>query len=1067
MAETRIKSSGLSANITVSNLSLAGTTSVSGDIIPTSNNAINLGTPTRRFGSLYLSGNTIDLGGAQITTTTGGDLSFNTSSGNVSITANTVSFLSTVANTTTSEGNVAFSSNITATSVRADAYFYSNGTPFTGSAGSVGYTGSKGDTGLGFTIAKSYLSVSALTADTSPTGIIAGQFAVIETGNVNDADNAKLYLWSGTAYSYVTDLSGAAGITGPAGYAGSAGSAGTTGYTGSVGAAGTNATGTTTFVATGTIASGKTVALNSDGTVSIVQQSDVPLSTGTATLLPSINAKWSTSAGLTDGAMSVLYNSTDNVVYVIYQSSYNSKLTIEIGTISGTTITFGSFSANPDSSNYGSQVSAHWNPTTNKIIIINGTNSYTQAYAVVVTPTAGPGVTWGTWTQLYNGSNLNATDLIYHQSQGSYVFLYDQGLTSGQQYIYGKVLTVSGTSISVGSQTQIVTFYNANLLWHACYNATNSQVIVSYVKQSGGTGSVIPFTVSSTTITPGTSTQFTADYAYSIISAHNSTNNNMVILYGGGSNELYAVAGTISGSTFTFGSRTTIESTGANNGGMSVTYDATAGRYFLVYYKYPTSGYIRDLAISGTTITAGTAISVGTYVYGSSATYVAALQKVLYAYGYYNAGIYAAVATGFVGGATNAGSWIGISSNSASNGGAVSVTTLGGVNTAITGLTTNSTYYLTASGNLSATATSYSKVGIATATNKILITNAAVTGYTGSAGTTGNVGYTGSAGTTGSTGSTGYTGSAGSAGSTGTTGYTGSAGSAGSTGTTGYTGSAGSAGNVGYTGSRGTTAFTAGNTAPSSPSLGDMWYRTTNDVLYRYLNDGTTSYWIDVSGPVNNFGTSATTQAAITLSGAAPGPIIGQSYGGGYYAGSISATGNGVATHYLIVAPKASGSALKSFRTSNSSGDPTSVIDGPTNSSTMNNAGHPAAQFCEELTIGGYSDWYLPARDELKVIYYNLKPNTTASYGNSTNPYAVPPTGAFSTGNPSQTSVSIFQAGGSEALDNSPGYWYYWSSTQSPNGTLATAVNFESGYDDPNNDKINGFVARAVRRVAI
>lgn len=198
-----------------------------------------------------------------------------------------------------------------------------------------------------------------------------------------------------------------------------------------------------------------------------------------------------------------------------------------------------------------------------------------------------------------------------------------------------------------------------------------------------------------------------------------------------------------------------------------------------------------------------------------------------------------------------------------------------------------------------------------------------------------------------------------------------------------------------------------------------------------------------------------------------PEPTIGQSYGGGYYAGKISTTGDGVATHYLIVCPKASGTGQYSYSTAGGSGDPTSIIDGPTNSSTMNNASHPAAQFCEGLTIGGYSDWYLPARNELMVIFYNLKPDTTASYGNSANPYAVPPMGAFSTGNPSRTSVSIFQAGGSEALDNSPGYWYYWSSTQSPSGTLATAVNFQSGYDDPNNNKTNPYIARAVRRVAI
>jgi hypothetical protein len=129
--------------------------------------------------------------------------------------------------------------------IGVDGYTGSQGAiGYTGSQGSVGFTGSKGDTGLGFRIAKSYLTLAALQADTSPTGIVAGEFAIIETGNVEDADNSKLYLWNGSSYTYVNDLSGAAGITGPQGYSGSAGSIGYTGsqgiigYTGSIGTQG-------------------------------------------------------------------------------------------------------------------------------------------------------------------------------------------------------------------------------------------------------------------------------------------------------------------------------------------------------------------------------------------------------------------------------------------------------------------------------------------------------------------------------------------------------------------------------------------------------------------------------------------------------------------------------------------------------------------------------------------------------------------------------------------------------------------------------------------------------------
>lgn len=96
----------------------------------------------------------------------------------------------------------------------------------TGPTGETGATGATGETGLGFIIAKSYSSVFELEADTAPTGIVAGQFAIVETGDIDDPENSKLYLWTGSVYNYVTDLSGAAGITGPAGATGATGPSG-------------------------------------------------------------------------------------------------------------------------------------------------------------------------------------------------------------------------------------------------------------------------------------------------------------------------------------------------------------------------------------------------------------------------------------------------------------------------------------------------------------------------------------------------------------------------------------------------------------------------------------------------------------------------------------------------------------------------------------------------------------------------------------------------------------------------------------------------------------------------
>jgi hypothetical protein len=56
-----------------------------------------------------------------------------------------------------------------------------------------------------------------------------------------------------------------------------------------------------------------------------------------------------------------------------------------------------------------------------------------------------------------------------------------------------------------------------------------------------------------------------------------------------------------------------------------------------------------------------------------------------------------------------------------------------------------------------------------------------------------------------------------------------------------------------------------------------------------------------------------------------------------------------------------------------------------------NDADHPAFQWARSLNIGGFSDWYIPAKNELEIVYRFLKPTTdvnSTSFG--ANPNAVP-----------------------------------------------------------------------------
>lgn len=154
---------------------------------------------------------------------------------------------------------------------------------------------------------------------------------------------------------------------------------------------------------------------------------------------------------------------------------------------------------------------------------------------------------------------------------------------------------------------------------------------------------------------------------------------------------------------------------------------------------------------------------------------------------------------------------------------------------------------------------------------------------------------------------------------------------------------------------------------------------------------------------------------------------LGAAFGGGYYIGNIN---DGGQTYALILAPKSSGqnNSLQWKNKKTTTTGTTSTTDGLSNSNAMNNANHPAAQFCRGLSVGGYTDWYLPAKDELNVVYTNR---------------------------------SVIS--GADSIDTDT--TYYWSSTED-SAAFAWGQRFSDG-SQVYNTKVTPFRARAVRRLAI
>jgi hypothetical protein len=194
-------------------------------------------------------------------------------------------------------------------------------------------------------------------------------------------------------------------------------------------------------------------------------------------------------------------------------------------------------------------------------------------------------------------------------------------------------------------------------------------------------------------------------------------------------------------------------------------------------------------------------------------------------------------------------------------------------------------------------------------------------------------------------------------------------------------------------------------------------------------------------------------------------PAIGAAFGGGFFAGQIDQSGT---IYNLAVGPVASAQnasiQFKNVATATAGAD--NVIDGPQNTVDIvadgNATVYPAAHFCNNLVIGGFSDWYMPAQNEVEVCYYNLKPTTTSNNtASGINANAVPARASnYTAGTPAQTSASDFQSTGAE--DFAAGG--YWASTEGYAANLQWSQSFSTGqqYVNLKNSSIS---VRAIRRV--
>jgi hypothetical protein len=473
---------------------------------------------------------------------------------------------------------------------------------------------------------------------------------------------------------------------------------------------------TITAVASGALANGDVVSLNSDGTVTA--SGDVVTST-------SVGSQQSISGyGLYNDAFWL----DDDRFVLVYSSSTNQEYGADkavVGTVSGTSITFGTPAqiTTNTASRYAKMVSignskflVHWTDTTNTNKVIVGTVS-------------GTSITFG--TAVSQPTNIYTVDMVYDTDQEAVIL---NGRDSGNSgYLTSIPITISGTTPTVGSAVvaHTVNSYERRIL----YDASIQKHIIYYQNDSSlDRPYAVVGTLSGGTLSYGTPVQIGTRTAIDeIVATTVSSGVSVVSMTGSNNSTYYAYVGTVSGTSISFGTEH-VNNLGSNMQTRSLNYSSANDELMLVWENYSSDTInVRFGTISGTTVTftSSTDYEILTYdgtrgiemANGWALPFRENTHKMIIHIDdntntETDVYIYQLEYT-----ANNAANYIGVADAAYSDGATATIQILGSIDDAQTGLTTGSTYFVADDGSLSTT-NNGRKIGRAISTTEILIDTA-------------------------------------------------------------------------------------------------------------------------------------------------------------------------------------------------------------------------------------------------------------------------------------------------------------------------------------------------------
>ena len=346
---------------------------------------------------------------------------------------------------------------------------------------------------------------------------------------------------------------------------------------------------------------------SSYGTAVVGTVSDTSISFGTPVVFESANiTNISSTCDVNAGKVVIFYSDVGN----------NGYGTAVVGTVSGTSISFGSPVVFEIAGT--TNISATYEANAQKVVVSYRDGGNSNYGTAIVGTVSGTTISFGS-PVVFESALSASMSAVFDASSGKVVISYlDFGNGS---YGTSTVGTVSGTSISFGTP---VVFESASTEYiSAAYDTANQKVVIAYHDNGNSSyGTSIVGTVSGTSISFGSPVVFeSADSRY-ISATYDATAQKVVVGYSDFGNLEHGtvIVGSVTGNSITFESPVVFESAGSYN--VTAVYDVAAQRAVIAYkdlgnLQYGTSVVFRN-AYTSTTLTSENFIGISTGGYADT-----------------------------------------------------------------------------------------------------------------------------------------------------------------------------------------------------------------------------------------------------------------------------------------------------------------------------------------------------------------------------------------------------------------------------------------------------------------